>query len=178
MAETGRPTGRSDSTGGPGPESRARSGAGGLASPRGATAADLPVDPEVLLPHREPEDPGRERQGDEDAHGHLIDQRRHASQPEPGDGNRREQGDAECHAAVEPALHQEALEGVVVELAPSLVRHGLPPGLRSAAVPYSIAAAIAGSSRFEWGGSLMTPASLDRPVRVDVITYVPTQYTH
>src|SRR5262249_48048092 len=109
--------------------------------------------------------------------------------------------DAEHQPPVEPPLDKKPLQCVVLELSPVLIAHDRSPVMRARqclqrpGYGYTIPPASDWASRRgqplepgrqhgSWGGATMLnhsldqPPVVDRPVRVEVITYVPTQFNH
>ncbi len=137
---------------------------------------ELGLNPKVFLAHGEAERAGGERERDENADGHMVQHCLDAADAEPGRADRCEQDDGQHDTAPEPALDQQAFQRFVVQVPPSVVGHrGPPSNLRSSPPEDSISLTIVGSYRE--GGRMSSP-SLARSVRVEVITYVPTQYNH
>src|SRR5262249_49180656 len=138
-----------------------------------AALSELAVDLEVVLAQDEPDGrggKGHADRNDEDGPVGCVVQTARA-QVAHDDG--REQDDAQHEPAIEPPLHQKALQRLVIQVAPSFIPHCVKPGFAVRTNPvYHLA------DRFSLGGLPMTSPSLDEPIRVEVIAYVPTRFNH
>jgi hypothetical protein len=150
------------------------------------------MDPEILLAHDECPRPGCEGERQGHADGHPVYEAGDPAYAEVCGHNGGDEDDAEHQTPVEPPLDQESLERIVPKLPPVLIAHD-----RSSVRGESGKLAAVGrqiyylasftcrvSSTVRGEGQVMTNHSLDRPregdppVRVEVITYVPTQFNH